>query len=132
MTYEKTEPKKYKDTTEQEKTPKTHNLVLKTEKPKAKSEAKSENKGDLVLKTEKPKAKKEPLKYELPVFIDMEDSSIVGTGKKNLTNINGLSGSFMFSGTEGPFTGTDWVGLQVEGNNDKGQLSWQNGTLVVR
>ena len=52
--------------------------------------------------------------------------------KKNLTNINGLSGSFMFSGTEGPFTGTDWVGLQVEGNNDKGQLSWQNGTLVVR
>mgnify|MGYP006988972368 CR=1 FL=1 len=52
--------------------------------------------------------------------------------KKNLTNIDGLSGSFMFSGTEGPFTGTDWVGLQVEGNNDKGQLSWQNGTLVVR
>ena len=68
----KTNTREYKETTEQEKTLKSQDLVLKTEQKTEKSEVKSENKGDLVLKTEKPKVKKEPLKYDLPFFINAE------------------------------------------------------------
>lgn len=68
----KTEPKEYKDTTEQEKTLKSDDLVLKTIQKTEKSEVKAENKGDLVLKTDKKSKQKTELIYTLPFFIDSQ------------------------------------------------------------
>ena len=68
----KTEPKEYKDTTEQEKTLKSDDLVLKTTQKTEKSEVKTENKGDLVLKTDKKPKQKTELIYNLPHFVDSQ------------------------------------------------------------
>lgn len=68
----KTEPKEYKDTTEQEKQLKSDDLVLKTTQKIEKIEVKAENKGDLVLKTDKKPKQKTELIYTLPFFVDSQ------------------------------------------------------------
>lgn len=68
----KTEAKEYKDTTEQEKTLKTQDLVLKTTQKTEKSEIKAENNGDLVLKIDKKPKQKTELIYNLPFFVDSQ------------------------------------------------------------
>ena len=48
------------------------------------------------------------------------------------TTIDNTAGSFAFSGNGAPWTGTDWVGLQIGDNNDKFQISATNGVIRVR
>jgi hypothetical protein len=50
----------------------------------------------------------------------------------NSTTIDNTAGSFAFSGNGAPWTGTDWVGLQIGDNNDKFQISATNGVIRVR
>lgn len=68
----KTEPKEYKDTTEQEKQLKSDDLVLKTTQKTEKREVNTENKENLVLKTDKKPKQKTDLIYELPFYIDSQ------------------------------------------------------------
>ena len=48
------------------------------------------------------------------------------------TTVDNTSGTFAFSGSNGPFNGTDWVGLQVGDNVDKFQIVAKDGTLMMR
>ena len=50
----------------------------------------------------------------------------------NSTTINNTAGSFAFSGSGDPWSGTDWVGLQIGDNVDKFQISANGNTLVFR
>ena len=48
----------------------------------------------------------------------------------NSTTINNTAGSFTFSGSDAPWDGTDWVGLQVGSDADKFQIHAKNGTTL--
>ena len=50
----------------------------------------------------------------------------------NSTTINNTAGSFAFSGSGDPWSGTDWVGLQIGDNVDKFQISANSNTIVFR
>ena len=50
----------------------------------------------------------------------------------NSTTINNTAGSFAFSGSGDPWSGTDWVGLQIGDNVDKFQISANGNTIVFR
>lgn len=50
----------------------------------------------------------------------------------NGTTLDSTAGSFAFSGSGDPFTGTDWVGLQVGDNVDKFQITANAGKLSIR
>ena len=50
----------------------------------------------------------------------------------NSTTLNNTSGSFAFSGSEAPFAGQDWVGLQIGDSVDKWQLVGADSSLKWR
>lgn len=50
----------------------------------------------------------------------------------NSTTIDNTAGSFAFSGSGDPWSGTDWVGLQIGDNVDKFQISANGNTIVFR
>lgn len=48
----------------------------------------------------------------------------------NSTTINNTAGSFSFEGSGDPWSGSDWVGLQVDSGSDKFQLHAGNATTL--
>ena len=50
----------------------------------------------------------------------------------NSTTLNNTAGTFAFSGSNAPWAGTDWVGLQVGDNVDKFQITASGNTLLFR
>ena len=50
----------------------------------------------------------------------------------NSTSLNNTPGTFAFSGSNAPWAGTDWVGLQVGDNVDKFQITASGNTLLFR
>lgn len=50
----------------------------------------------------------------------------------NSTSLNNTAGTFAFSGSNAPWAGTDWVGLQVGDSVDKFQITASSNTLLFR
>ena len=50
----------------------------------------------------------------------------------NNTSLHNTAGTFAFSGTGDPWSGLDWVGLQVGDSADKFQIVAKDNTLLVR
>lgn len=48
------------------------------------------------------------------------------------TTLDSTSGTFAFSGSGDPWSGTDWVGIQIGDSVDKFQLTVNGGNLLVR
>lgn len=61
-----------------------------------------------------------------------DDADSMPNYSLNETTLASTAGNFTFSGSGDPWAGTDWVGLQVGDNNDKFQLTVNNGNLLLR
>ena len=63
---------------------------------------------------------------------DQGDPGLLDHKTVNSSTLDSTAGDFAFSGSNEPWSGTDWVGLQIGDSKDKFQLTMNSGNLLVR
>lgn len=63
---------------------------------------------------------------------DKGDPGILDHKTVTSSTLDSTAGDFAFSGSNDPWDGTDWVGLQIGDSKDKFQLTMNSGNLLVR
>lgn len=63
---------------------------------------------------------------------DQGDPGLLDHKTVTASTLDSTAGDFAFSGSNEPWAGTDWVGLQIGDSKDKFQLTMNSGNLLVR